>query len=797
MIHKIDSLVSIGKFRNYQATGNVAFNKLTLFYADNGSGKTTISSVFRSLSENNPDRITKRKSTNSTVSQSAKIIQRQSGSSDVHHQFGASGWRYEYPNIEIFDIHFVDENIYSGCEFSDDHKKKLHQFVIGAQSVSIQQQIDNNKSAKTASKAIITQLEGQIVNQVLNGLSSTMITQFVGLKARQAVNIDQRISDAQAALSTANSNSIIQTLQSLSTQTGISLPLNLEDVKTDLETTSQTLQDASMKAVFNQHCIDLLGHGIEKPESWLKLGFGYSQLKKTEDQPVNCPFCRQPVTESLQIIKAYTNLFNEEFNSLANRLNDYIATLTQYNLEVILQRINSLSSANSNLVSSWGTHLPGNTPIPSTTIVSDANELRSALTALIEVIKSKAQNPSNAVSLSALTNFQTLLATTAQNIIAYNGEVATYNNGINLLRSGIQTVIQAQNSLNDLQRVKKRFDPVINTLCSQLQAEKQTLRGLETAYTALSSQQQHAAQIFFTTYKDRINYYLHTVFKTSFKIDSVVHVAPHGRSVHNKINYRLTMEGHEISFNPTEPNSVKDCLSEGDKSTIALAFFLSKLDIAPDKADKILVFDDPLSSFDSNRRMFTVQLIKNLLADIKQIIVLSHNEHFLYEIYKRVAAAERKTLRISQNFLTNTSTIEELDLEKLVENDYFKHVKELEAFLQNPDLNKKDIVLGWLRNVLEAHIRFKFFRQLVGLTPNNQTFGKIITKLANSEVVFRCTNTTQIIDKLNIINAISCQPHHGEPIPDFNIIGTDPTTMNITELAHFVNDTLDLIDNKL
>jgi len=797
MIHKVENLVSIGKFRNYQASGNVAFNKLTLFYADNGSGKTTISSVLRSLSENNPERIIKRKSTSSTLAQSAKIIQRPAGLPDVHHQFGAAGWRYQYPNIEIFDVHFVDENIYSGSEFGDDHKKQLHQFVIGAQSVAIQQQIDNNKNAKTASKATITQLEGQIISQVQNGLSSTMITQFLGLRANLATNIDQKITDAQLALSTANSNAIIQTLQSLSIQTGISLPLNLENVKTDLETTSQTIQEAALKAVFDQHCTDLTGHGIEKPESWLKIGYGYLETKKTEEQTASCPFCRQPVAESLEIISAYTNLFNEEFNALANRLDEYIRTLSQYNLELELQRINTLSLANSNLVTSWSTHLSASISVPSTIIVSDAQTLRNSLTALIELIKSKAQNPSNALLTTALTDFQALITATAQNITAYNAEVSVYNDAITLLRSGIQTLIQAQSKLNELQRIKKRFEPTVDTLCTKLQAERQTLRGLETTYTTLSSQQQQAAQVFFATYKDRINHYLDTVFRTSFKIDNVVHVAPQGRSVHNKINYRLTMEGHEISFDPSQPNSAKDCLSEGDKSTIALAFFLSKLDIDPGKADKILVFDDPLSSFDSNRRMFTVQLIKNLLADIKQIIVLSHNEHFLYEIYKRVAAGERKTLRISQNFLTNASSIEELDLEKLVENEYFKHVKELEAFLQNPDLSKKSIVLGWLRNVLEAHIRFKFFRQLVGLAPNNQTFGNVITKLANSGVAFRDPNNIQIIDKLNIINAISCQPHHGEPTPDFNLIGTDPATMNVSELAHFVADTLDLIDNKL
>jgi wobble nucleotide-excising tRNase len=54
------------------------------------------------------------------------------------HTFSANAWSTRYPDIEVFDTHFVDENIYSGCQFSEEHKKQLHQFVVGAQGVVIQ-----------------------------------------------------------------------------------------------------------------------------------------------------------------------------------------------------------------------------------------------------------------------------------------------------------------------------------------------------------------------------------------------------------------------------------------------------------------------------------------------------------------------------------------------------------------------------------------------------------------------------------------------------------------------------------
>src|SRR4030095_7396986 len=146
MINKVERLTSIGKFRNYNATGQVNFHKLTLIYGDNGGGKTTLTSVFRSLTTNKPEIVRSRISTNNTAPQAAQITQ--TGTPNIFHTFGAAGWTTPFADIEIFDIHFVNDNIYSGFDFNDEHKKQLHQFVIGAQGIAIQNQIEQNKAAK-------------------------------------------------------------------------------------------------------------------------------------------------------------------------------------------------------------------------------------------------------------------------------------------------------------------------------------------------------------------------------------------------------------------------------------------------------------------------------------------------------------------------------------------------------------------------------------------------------------------------------------------------------------------------
>lgn len=586
-------------------------------------------------------------------------------------------------------------------------------------------------------------------------------------------------------------------MQPLATAGIINSGINFAQIISDLNSTSQTLQNTALETLFNTHCQELSKNSLQSPTNWLHWGQIYIESKRQKGESLECPFCRQAIGSSLEIISAYAQQFNAEFNALIERLRNHLTTLQAFNIDSFTNSLNNLSQENTARISNWSSHL-SNVAAPNGSLIPDENTLRAELTTLLQTIQLKIQNPSIAVASQPAVALESSLNSINQNIVSYNAIVATYNGSIETFRRSIRTSAQAQLELERLRRIKRRFEVPISTLCNDLVAERQRLRTLEAAYTTLAQRQLAAATTFFSSYQTRINHYLGTVFKTPFRIEDVVHVAPRGLATQNKIGYKLTIDGHDVSFDFNQTRNAKDSLSEGDKSTIALAFFLSKLDVESSIANKILIFDDPLSSFDSNRRMYTIQLIKELFPRIRQVIVLSHNEFFLHELSKGFAASEKKVLRINTNFTTQASHIEELNLESLVEIDYFKHIKELENFLITPDILKKEHILGLLRNVLESHIRFKFYRQLSGLSRNNQTFGNLITTLVNQNVIFRDNiNRTTIISKLNLINGISCRPHHGEPIPDYGVLGANPYSMNITELANFVTDTLNLVDNEI
>jgi wobble nucleotide-excising tRNase len=798
MLNKIERLISVGKFRNYNTAGPVNFGKLTTIFGDNGGGKTTLTAVLRSLTQDDPALVRSRISTNHTAPQAAQISYHTAPGSLSNHTFGTNGWTAPLPDIEIFDVHFVNDNVYSGFEFTDDHKKQLHKFVIGAPGVAIQQQIDQNKTDKTNLRQAIQTLEQQIVTQVGNGLVAGQLTQFLNTRPTAATGIDQAITDAQAALSAANSNAIINTLPSLTQLPGFLPNFDFAQLITDLTTTTQTIQDSALSALFESHCNHLALNNLESPELWLKDGFGAVQNQIIDGMnAVPCPFCKQDMALSLDIVKAYTIKFDEAFSEFVETISQHITNSTQVGLQNLITNINTICSTNNNYVASWSTHLPASAATPINNIIADVASLTNAYAGYIAAVQLKGQNPTVTVDTTSINDFQDLVSSINQNITAYNLLVSTYNGEIITFKAGIQTVAQAQAEVSRLTRIKMRFEPAIVTLCTQLTTGKQRLDALESSYTQLSQQQASSATASFSLYKNQVNHYLRDVFRTHFLIDDVVHVAPQGQARVARMGYKLVIDGQDISFAADQPFSVKQCLSEGDKTTIALAFFLSKLDIDANKANKILVFDDPLSSLDTNRRTYTTRLIRDLIPVMKQVVVLSHSEIFLHEISDKVANADKKSLRITEDFVAKASKIEVCNLTELVKNDYFKHLEKIENFRSNPDHSQKDYILGLLRNVLESHLNFKFYRPLRTLGGDHM-FGRVIDHLNNQQTLnFREPNKALVIGKLQTINSVSWKPHHGTAQPNYSQTGFDPNTLTAAELDNLIVDTLNLIDHQL
>lgn len=76
-------------------------------------------------------------------------------------------------------------------------------------------------------------------------------------------------------------------------------------------------------------------------------------------------------------------------------------------------------------------------------------------------------------------------------------------------------------------------------------------------------------------------------------------------------------------------------LSDGEKTAIGFCYFLSTLEAEGRRvSEMIAVIDDPISSLDTKALNYAGSLIKGALSEAGQLIILTHNLHFMNEIKK-------------------------------------------------------------------------------------------------------------------------------------------------------------------
>ena len=248
-------------------------------------------------------------------------------------------------------------------------------------------------------------------------------------------------------------------------------------------------------------------------------------------------------------------------------------------------------------------------------------------------------------------------------------------------------------------------------------------------------------------------------------------------------NYQIVINNTPVdlgdSDTPLHEPSFRNTLSAGDRSTLALAFFLAQLAFDPDKARKIVVFDDPFNSQDGFRKNCTIQKIKKCGQECAQVIVLSHDPYFLKRVWDRLyTPADRKCLEMARIGKQNT-TICEWDVEKATQDHYKADRNALANYDVTNEGQPRDVVQK-IRPVLET-----FCKNLGGGTlAESDTLGSIIEKIRN---VGAGHQLFQLCDDLEELNEYTKRYHHGEN-PQAAI---EP--INDTELQGYVRLALEMV----
>lgn len=280
--------------------------------------------------------------------------------------------------------------------------------------------------------------------------------------------------------------------------------------------------------------------------------------------------------------------------------------------------------------------------------------------------------------------------------------------------------------------------------------------------------------------KDRINELL-SEFGASFQLGDITPQYVGGQA---SSTFDIVIKNHRVAVgDPADPRGQPrfGCtLSSGDRSTLALAFFLAQLEQDPSYKDAVVIFDDPFTSQDRFRRTRTQQLISDKARDCKQIVVMSHDPHFLKLIWDNHESASTRTLQISR-MRRDEATIAEWDIEAATRSGYAQDYFDLQAYVHRSQGQPKDVARK-IRPVLEGYLRVRFPAEF----PEGQWLGQLIDKIRSAPVGSPLESMHgQPLQELANINDFSKSFHH-----ETNPSGYDTAVLNEDELTNFCEKTI-------
>ncbi len=773
MIKKFIKIHGTGKFLNYDhstvPTGHrtTDFERINLIYGENGSGKTTIAVILNSLKGDN-SLLPKKRAFDRTVTQTVEVLT--DSTTNPKRTFNATTWDNHYPNIEIFDIHFINENIYTGLEIQTSHKKNLFEVIFGQQGIALKLDIQSIKDRIQNGGKTIKETTEKIELAIDKAFTAAAFTNI-----QIDSDIDNKIALKEAEILTAKSFQTIQSKPTLNLIQLLTLPFDTAILETALSQSIDNISETYL-AKFNEHKEYLSMDG--KSEQWIKQGF--EAIKDNE-----CPFCLRPLEDTIQIIEAYKQYFNEEYNRLLERLKEQRLAISNFNIEAQFLEIENKITANINLIEFWKVHIQ-NPPVLAS-IIQEKEVFVSAFEAIKEILTLKSENPIKSQDASSVSHFHSIVEEFNQKITNLNIHISAYIASIAAIKAQSQpNLIQLETDLKKLKAIKKRSDPTIDRLCINLTTYNSAVEALKTEKDAKQLLLDNYSTAIFANYSTKINQYLQA-FAPYLEIRGLDSVYV-GSSKEPMIKYALHINGNEIKLDDNPLFSTfKYSLSEGDKSALALAFFLTKLEVDGNIQDKIIVFDDPVSSFDLNRKSTTISKLLHFAQRSKQLFVLTHNIIFAGEFWKSTNQISLTNQCSKIEFVGNSACIVEYHIDNETLSSVLKDSTAIKNYLTNgcfTDQERRNIA-RCLRPALESYFHLKFFDLLLP----SEWLGNFIDKVRNSTATDPYYRLLPEVAELTDINDYSKKYHHrhntnsdSEPVTDAELRNYCDRTLKLIQL---------------
>ena len=733
-IAKITHIRGVGRFRNYSSHGDVSFKKFTLIFGENGRGKTTLCAIFRSLQTRHSAFIHGRRTLGSSHNPQVTITLT---SGQVIFQNGA--WSSASPdiNLRIFDAHYIAENIYSGEAISVDQRRNLCRIILGHQGVALANRYDEIDKEIEKLNATIRVARGIITSHT----GPLELEKFLALSPEP--DIDARIETKTIQVQGLKETDQLKSQPGLTTLEMPPLPSHLESVL------GRTLEDVSRDAerLVRAHVTThgMAAHG----EEWIATG-----LSHLADG--TCPFCGQSLL-GLDLLTAYRAFFNEGYRQLQSELVRYRTNAARLFSDERIELLRTRATGNLTGVDLWGRYVAINKPDP-----LDLDQLTSVMTAfrgeMLVALDQKLASPLDTVGLpptygATRDRYGVLL----QTIETYNQQAISVNSAIESFKAmanSTRTQI-AERELALLHVRRKRFEPQVHAACEQFKTASVAKAKAEEEKRKVRDQLDRYVESVLVRYQSSMNGYLEH-FTAGFHIDRVK-VEYSGRVPNSTFCVVINETAVEVGREDTrlDQPSFRNTLSAGDRTTLALAFFLAQLKEDPDRSKCVAIFDDPFSSQDQFRRTCTIGEIQRCGEQVAQVVVMSHDRRFLKDIWDLpLPTPDRKALWLIPSGERDT-VIGDWDIVGDTESEDAADRRVMLEFYHHPGGGDPRDVIKKLRPVAETHMR----RLAPGRLAVIRGLGDMIQRIRSDQ---RPESLVDSLPDLTDINAYTRRYMHSE-----------------------------------
>jgi len=717
MISKVVKLLGVGALHEPLQNGSISIGKRTIIFGENGRGKSTFVAVLRSLSQGSALALLGRKTIGGKHEPAAEFL-----IENKIHAFAGGSWNTAHEKISIFDAFFVTENVYAGSTVETNQRKNLLNFALGAAGVNLSKKIDeltgliaeDGKSEKLAASAVQQHIVG-----------SMSLDRFASLP-NPSTGIEADLAVARLELQAQTEASTLRGLQSLA-------PIDFEGINEDL--LQQTLA-SSITSVSANATTRLRTHRQSSgvTEAWLIEGFEHCKGG-------SCPFCDQALNKSTLIL-AYEECFSEAYTEHRQSIEKSFETLrASLSLEVGAT-IRRTVELNASRITGWRQF------IPEIALIFDlpgaVETLTTARTALMSISSQKIADPTADITLAegetrAIANLRKLM----ENVDDYNAAVVDWDSRIAELRKAAEApnVVEAQTKVDDiLCQIARNTQNVRDAV-----AEWQKQKSKKKAHEEDKARAREALDIYSAGIPSWLIKSVNEHLKgcgTHFRLTSLKQVYTGATP---RFEYAIEMRGRPVDLTGKVADGINfgTALSQGDKSALAFAFFLARLENDPALSEQTIIFDDPLSSLDSCRRRYTRQKIASLALTAAQVILLTHEEATVADVAEMLTENECCLLQFKDR--ADFSVILPTSVRELTASEYVKCFDRMHHFLYGdgtPETVVKDV-----RPYLEMNLRYRFPEHF-----KPDPLGKMIGQIRaadSTNILYRMKGQLKTLEEIN------------------------------------------------